>query len=296
VYHEIRFDAPDPISMVETSLTIGRNLGWSPANDRDEGRFMIHSVVRRVVDFGRFVGFAAEVLAAMPRAMFRRPLDVLAQFERVAWGGLPVVVAAGVSVGLVTWMQVRRLLAEYGAEQNLPSVLAAAVLVETGPVLASLLVAGRMGAGLGAELGSMTMTEEIDAREVLGAPTIGSIVAPRAIACALAVPLLTILLDASALLGGLVAELAGGSLSAEAFQSRALDYLRLSDVIPATLKTVVFGFLVALIGCWTGLNADRSTEAVGKAATQGVVRSMLAVFAANVVLVPIIQALVSWSG
>jgi len=153
-----------------------------------------------------------------------------------------------------------------------------------------------MGAGLGAELGSMTMTEEVDAREVLGAPTIASLVAPRAVACALAVPLLTILLDAFALLGGLGAELAGGSLSAEAFQRRALDFLRLSDVIPATLKTVVFGLLVALIGCWTGLNADRSTEAVGNAATRGVVRSMLAVFAANVVLVPTLQAMVTWIG
>jgi phospholipid/cholesterol/gamma-HCH transport system permease protein len=250
---------------------------------------MIGSMVRRLEDFGRFVGFAVETLGAMPRAMIRRRADVLIQFERVALGGLPVVLTAGASIGLVTWLQVRRLLAEYGAEQNLPSVLAAAVLVETGPVLASLLVAGRMGAGLGAELGSMTMTEEVDAREVLGAPTIGTIVAPRAIACALAVPLLTIMLDASALVGGLIAELVGGSLSVEAYQARSLDYLQLSDVIPATLKTIVFGFLVALIGCWTGLNADRSTEAVGKAATRGVVRSMLAVFAANVVLVPIIQ-------
>jgi phospholipid/cholesterol/gamma-HCH transport system permease protein len=138
------------------------------------------------------------------------------------------------------------------------------------------------------------MTEEIDAREVLGAPTIASLVAPRVLACALAVPLLTVLLDAFAVFGGLVAELLGGSLSAEVFQRRSLDFLRLSDVIPATLKTIVFGVLVALIGCWTGLHADRSTEAVGHAATKGVVRSMLAVFAANVVLVPTIQALVNW--
>ena len=257
---------------------------------------MTGAMVGLAEDLGRFVGFACETIAVAPVALFRRPGEVLRQFERVAWGGLPVVAAAGTSIGLVTWLQVRRLLATYGAEENLPSVLSAAVLVETGPVLASLLVAGRMGAGLGAELGSMTMTEEVDAREVLGAPTIASLVAPRVVACALALPLLTILIDAFALLGGLVAELAGGSLSAEAFQRRALDFLRLSDVIPATLKTVVFGLLIALVGSWTGLNADRSTEAVGKAATKGVVLSMLAVFAANVVLVPTLQALVTWIG
>jgi phospholipid/cholesterol/gamma-HCH transport system permease protein len=194
---------------------------------------MIDALVSRIVEFGKFVGFATDVLIAIPRALIRRPLEILGQFERVAWGGLPLILAAGSSVGLVTWLQVRRLLAEYGAEQNLPSVLAAAVLVETGPVLASLLVAGRMGAGLGAELGSMTLTEEVEAREVLGAPTLITIVAPRAIACALAVPLLTVLLDSSALLAALAAELAGGSLSTQAFQSRALDYLRLSDVVPA---------------------------------------------------------------
>lgn len=257
---------------------------------------MIGTMVGQAEQLGRFVGFSVEAMAATPGALFRRPGEVLRQFERVAWGGLPVVAAAGTSIGLVTWLQVRRLLATYGAEENLPSVLSAAVLVETGPVLVSLLVAGRMGAGLGAELGSMTMTEEIDAREVLGAPTLGALVAPRVVACAIALPLLTVLIDAFALLGGLAAELAGGSLSAEAFQRRALDFLRLSDVIPATLKTVIFGLLIGLIGSWTGLNADRSTEAVGRAATRGVVLSMLAVFAANVVLVPTLQALVNWAG
>jgi phospholipid/cholesterol/gamma-HCH transport system permease protein len=251
-------------------------------------------IIEGIAWFGRFMGFSMSVIWAMPGVIGKRPGELVRQFERVAWGGVPVVLAAGTSVGLVTWLQVRRLLATYGAEENLPSVLAAAVLVETGPVLASLLVAGRMGAGLGAEIGSMTMTEEVEAREVLGAATIGSLVAPRVFACALAVPLLTILLDTSALLGGLVAELLGGSLSPGAFQSRSLDFLKLSDVIPATLKTAVFGLLVGLVGCWTGLHADRSTEAVGHAATRGVVRSMLAVFAANVVLVPTIQALLAW--
>jgi phospholipid/cholesterol/gamma-HCH transport system permease protein len=174
-------------------------------------------------------------------------------------------------------------------ESALPSILAVAVMVETGPMLAGLLLAGRTGAGLAAELGSMVLTEEVDARAVLGAPPLPTLVAPRALACALAAPLLTVVLDASAVLGGLAAEAGAGGLTAQAYWQKSLLFLRLSDVIPATLKTAAFGLLVGLVGCWTGLNADRSTEAVGRAATLGVVRATVAVFAANVVLVPWIQ-------
>jgi phospholipid/cholesterol/gamma-HCH transport system permease protein len=247
-------------------------------------------VVEILLEFGRFVDFAFRVLGAMPVAAVRRAGEVLRQFERVAWGGLPIVVAAGLSVGLVTWLQTRRLLVLYGVEATLPSVLTVAVLVETGPMLAALLVAGRMGAGLAAELGSMVLTEELDARAALGADPIATLVAPRILACTVAVPLLTVVLDAAAVAGGLAAELTAGTLSAQVFGARALDFLRLSDVVPSTLKTAVFGLLVGLIGCWTGLATGRSTEAVGRAATRGVVRAMLAVFAANVLLVPWIQA------
>ena len=104
------------------------------------------------------------------------------------------------------------------------------------------------------------------------------------------------ILDASALLGGLGAELAAGKLTAALFWRKALVFLRLCDIIPATLKTTVFGLIVGLIACWTGLNAGRSAEDVGRAAIHGVVRAVLAVFAANVVMVPLIQAaLENWA-
>lgn len=243
-----------------------------------------------------FAGFALRTLAAMPGAALRRTGETLRQFERVAWGSLPIIAVAGASVGLVTWLQTRRLLVQFGVEALLPSVLSVAVLVETGPILAGLLVAGRMGAGLAAELATMSLTEEIDARAVLGAPAIPTLVAPRAIACALAVPFLTVLIDASALAGGLFAELASGGLTAQVYGDRSLDFLRLSDIVPATLKTAAFGWLIAIVGCWTGLRADRSAESVGRSATRGVVRSMLAVFAADVLMVPMIQSAVTWAG
>lgn len=254
------------------------------------------ALVEPLVQLGRFVDFAFRVLLAIPRTAITRCGELLRQFERVAWGSLPIGIAAGLSVGLVTWIQNHRLLANYGAEAALPSVLAVAVLVEVGPMLAGLVVAGRMGAGLAAELSSMVLTEEVDALIVMGAAPLPTLVAPRVLACALAVPLLTIVLDAAAILGGMAAELVAGSLSAQFFWHKSLDFLHLSDVIPATLKTAVFGLLVGLVGCWTGLNADRSTEAVGHAATRGVVRSMLAVFGANVVMVPLIQGVLAGVG
>jgi phospholipid/cholesterol/gamma-HCH transport system permease protein len=257
---------------------------------------MSEAVAERFHQFARFLGFLLEAIAGALVSIRRRPGAILTQFERVALGSLPLVAAAGASVGLVTWLQLHRLMAEYGFESNLPSVLAAAVLVETGPILASLLVAGRLGAGLAAELGSMSLTEEIDALAVLGAPVVPTLVGPRVLACLLAVPLLTVAIDASALFGGLIAELTAGTLSSQVYWRQVPSFLRLSDVIPATLKTAVFGAVIGLVGCWTGLNAERSTEGVGRAATRGVVRSMLAVFAVNVVLVPLIQSAVKAAG
>ncbi len=240
--------------------------------------------------------FTVRSLAALPAALARRPGEVVWQFERVAVSGFGVTAAAGLCMGAAAWMQTYRMLAAHGAESTLPSFLAAAMLVEIGPLMAGLLVAARMGAGLAAELGTMVLNEEIDARGAFGVDVVASLVAPRAIACLAAVPLLTIVIDAGAIAGGLLAESAAGRMSPGLYWSKSLIFLKMTDVVLATFKTTVFGFLIATTACWTGLNTGRSTEDVGRAAIRGVVWSVTAVFVSNVLLIPIIQAAVATLG
>lgn len=171
----------------------------------------------------------------------------------------------------------------------LPQALSLAVVLEFAPIAAGLIVAGRSGASLGAELGSMRLTEQIDALEMLGLSPLRVLVAPRVLACMLAMPLLTLFIDYLALGAGWAGEALGGSLSWVQYQTACLKVLTLHDVVPATLKTMVFGLLIGVSGCWFGMTAAGGTEGVGRAATRGVVASIFLVLVADVVLVKFIQ-------
>lgn len=255
-------------------------------------RYLIHPILAA----GRLLAFAWRASLALPGAAFGRAGEVARQFERVALMGLPIVLGAGLSVGLVAWFQAHRLLAAHGAEAALPSFLSVAVVVELGPLMAGVLAAGRVGAGLAAELGAMNLNEEIDARVALGSDPIAGLVAPRTLACVLALPLLTVLVDAAALVGALAAEATAGRLSAQVFWRQSLVFLRLPDIVPATLKTAAFGLVVGIVACRVGLESERSAEAVGRAATRGVVWSTLAVFAVNTALAPILPEIAGLLG
>ncbi|MFN4257939.1 MAG: MlaE family ABC transporter permease [Gemmataceae bacterium] len=241
-------------------------------------------------NLGQFAYFALRALGAIVPAL-RQPREISRQLYGVLIGGLPLSAVAGLALGVVIWIHLRGVLARFGAEHFLPIALSLAVVLEFAPIGAGLIAAGRSGASIGAELGSMRLTEQIDALEVLGLSVWRDIVAPRVLACMIALPLLTVFIAYLAIVGGFAAEALGGTMSWTQYQAACLQELRLQDVIPATLKTVVFGFLVGVSGCYFGMTAQGGTEGVGTAATRGVVTSIFLVLVSNVLLVRAIQLL-----
>ncbi|MFL5339220.1 MAG: MlaE family ABC transporter permease, partial [Gemmataceae bacterium] len=215
------------------------------------------------------------------------------QFYRVLIGSLPVGLLAGVAIGLVLWMHSRSVIVRTGAPLTyLPTAIALAVVMEFAPLGAGLIVAGRTGASLGAELGSMRLTEQIDALEVMGQSTIKQLVGPRVLACVLTLPLLTVFMAVLAIGGAFAAEMLTGTLTPLQYETNTWASLRIEDAAPAILKTAAFGFLIGVSGCYFGMKAHGGTEGVGHASTRGVELSTLLVLLSNVLLVRLIQLLV----
>lgn len=247
-----------------------------------------------VLDFlagiGDFAAFACRALLTTPTAL-RRPGELFRQLYHILLGALPLGLVAGLALGVVIWLHLHRVLDRFDAAQYLPQALALAVVLEFAPTGAGLIVAGRSGASLGAELGSMRLTEQIDALEVLGLSPQRLLVAPRVLAAMIALPLLTVFIAYVAVGGSFLAEASGGSMSWTQYRNECLRGLRLGDVLPALLKTVAFGYLIGTAGCYFGMKAEGGTEGVGRAATRGVVIATLLVLASNVLLVRVIQLL-----
>jgi phospholipid/cholesterol/gamma-HCH transport system permease protein len=178
------------------------------------------------------------------------------------------------------------------AVEILPRALAKVVVLELASIIAGLIVAARSGASLGAELGSMRLTEQIDALEVMGVSPLSELIAPRVVACMIGLPLLAVFITYAALGSGYFMEVLAGTMSLVRYRSETLSLLLLRDAVPSLLKTVVFGFLIGVTGCYCGLNAKGGTEGVGRAATRSVVGSVFLVFVADVVLVLLVQLLI----
>lgn len=223
-------------------------------------------------------------------ASLLKPRDVSRCLYGVVIGALPLALVLGVTLGAVIWMQTRGLLDRTaGASELLPTVLAVAVVLELSPVGAGLIVAARTGAGLGAELASMRVTEQTDALEMLGVSPLRRLVAPRIAACIVAVPLLHVLTATTALTSGFAAESLVGGTSWLRYRELMFAELRFADVVAALLKTFVFGGLIGLAGCRIGLTAPGGSAGVGRAATSAVVVASLFVLAADVFAVALFR-------
>jgi phospholipid/cholesterol/gamma-HCH transport system permease protein len=198
---------------------------------------------------------------------------------------VPLIGVSGFAVGIVLSMHTRASLERFGAEALIPAGLGIALVRETGPLVAGLLLSGRVGAGIGAELGAMKVTEQIDALEALAVDAFRYLVVTRVLACVIALPLLTTLMNFTGMLGGFAAETAITGVPLRIYFQQSFSLIQFSDLIPATLKTAVFGFLIASGSSYLGMNTSRGTEGVGQASTQSVVLSSILIIVANVVLV-----------
>jgi phospholipid/cholesterol/gamma-HCH transport system permease protein len=220
--------------------------------------------------------------------LWRRPFEareLLNQMDEVGSQSLMLTSVVGLSIGVVLAMQSRGTLARFGAEAVLPSMLALSVIKEIGPVLTSLVLAGRLGAGIAAELGSMKVTEQIDALEVAALKPFHYLVVTRVLACVLMFPVMTALTDVIALSGGFMESALTDDMDYRVFVDTAFSSLRFADITVDTLKTSVFGLIVGIVSCWLGYNVRGGTREVGQAAMQAVVLSSLLILVADVVVV-----------
>jgi phospholipid/cholesterol/gamma-HCH transport system permease protein len=201
---------------------------------------------------------------------------------------VPLIAASGFAVGIVLSMHTRASLARFGAEALIPAGLAIALVRETGPLTAGLLLSGRIGAGIGAELGAMKVTEQIDALEATAVDSFKFLVVTRVVACVIALPILTSVMNFMGMLGGFAAETALTGVPLETYFRQAFSSIEFSDLVPATLKTMVFGFIIAAVASYLGINTTSGTEGVGQASTRSVVMASILLIATNVLLVRLI--------
>jgi phospholipid/cholesterol/gamma-HCH transport system permease protein len=209
----------------------------------------------------------------------------------IGYKSLPLVGLTGFIMGLVLTMQLRPSLVEYGVESELPAMVGIAIVREIGPVITALIFAGKIGSSIGAELGSMKVTEQIDAMEVSGTNPFKYLVVTRVLAATLMLPILVLLSNAIALYGSFLGVNIRNVTSFQLFYSQVVRNLSFSDVLPAFIKTFFFGFAVGIVGCYKGYYSSKGTEGVGRSANSAVVISSILVFLIDLIAVQITDLL-----
>jgi len=236
-------------------------------------------------ELGIFCGRLARVALVPPH----EGRELLRQFEAVGPKSFMLVALAGAATGAVLSLQTRDSLTRIGAGSLLPSVIVFSLIKETGPLITGLIISGRVGAGIGAELGSMKVTEQIDAMEASAVNPYKFLVWTRVLACVLMLPLLTLAADLFGILGGWATNALMDPISLRLFIENGFRTVTFNDFFPPTFKTVIFGFIIGLISSFQGMRTRGGTEGVGRSATSSVVLCSLFIILADVLMVRIIQ-------
>jgi phospholipid/cholesterol/gamma-HCH transport system permease protein len=214
------------------------------------------------------------------------------QCFHIGYKTLPLVSVTGVIMGLVLTIQSRPVLIDFGAVTMLPGMVAESIIKEMGPVITALICAGKIGSGMGAELGSMKVSEQIEAMEVSSTNPMRYLVVTRVWAATLMIPVLIIYADALGILGSWSGANIKGDLSLVLFFSQAFSHITFMDFLPAIIKSFFFGAVIGLVGCYKGYNAGRGTESVGVAANSAVVLASVLVIVVDLIAVQITDMLI----
>jgi len=213
--------------------------------------------------------------------------ELVKQAYLIGYKSFPLVAGTGLIMGLVLTIQSRPTLEIFGAESWLPSMVSISIIREIGPVITALIFAGKVGSGIGAELASMKVTEQIDAMEVSGINPFKYLVVTRILSSTLMLPVLVVAADAISLYGAYIGVNIKGDVNFNLFVFQVFEKLVFADIIPAVLKTFFFGFAIGLIGCYNGYNSNNGTEGVGKSANTAVVFGSLSVFIIDLIAVQV---------
>ncbi len=245
---------------------------------------MLNSLKDFFTEIGELSYFAGRFFREFLKPPFESK-ELLRQCYQLGYRSLVLVLVTGFIIGLVMDLQSRPTMINFGAVSWMPNMVGISIVREIGPVITALICAGRIASGIGAELGSMRVTEQIDAMEVSGTNPFKYLVVTRIMAATLVLPLLVIFGDFVALYGSALVENLKGNVSFQLYFNTIFDALSYGDLLPATIKSFFFGFVIGLVGCFKGYNSKKGTAGVGIAANTAVVMASLLVFVVDFIAV-----------
>lgn len=217
--------------------------------------------------------------------------EILRQCYEIGYRSLPLISLTGFIIGIVFTNQSRPSLAEFGASSWLPSLISIAVVRALGPLVTALIASGKVGSSIGAELGSMNVTEQIDAMEVSAINPFKYLVITRTLAATFMIPILVMYTDFVALMGSFLSVNVNELVSMSTFFVQVFEAISFLDIFSSVIKSLIFGFTIGIVGCYKGYNSSRGTEGVGQAANAAVVMSMFLIFIEELLIMQIVNAI-----